>query len=67
MTHTKVAKVILSGEPGYFQPFGLLLKGFYFFIKYFLEKEEFFKCPSNLNNIKSNFYMTFRFYFSIFI
>jgi hypothetical protein len=38
-THTKVAKVVLSGEPDHSQLFGFLLKGFLFFINYFPEKE----------------------------
>jgi len=38
LTHTKIAKVVLSGEPGHFMLFGLLLKGFLFFILYFSKK-----------------------------
>jgi len=27
--HTKVAKIVLSGEPRHSKPFGILLKGFF--------------------------------------
>jgi len=33
ITHTKVAKLVLSGELVNFQPFGILLKGFFVFDK----------------------------------
>jgi len=37
----KSSEPILLGEPAYSQPFGILLKGFLFFMKYFPEKEGF--------------------------
>jgi len=33
LKHAKVAKLVLSGEPDHFQPFGILLKGFLFLKK----------------------------------
>jgi hypothetical protein len=30
--HTKVAKVVLSGEPDHFQPFGLNAEGLFYFL-----------------------------------
>jgi len=41
--HTKVAKVVLSGEPDHSQPFGILLKGFFLFFKLFFKKRRTFK------------------------
>jgi len=46
LTHTKVAKIVLSGEPDNFQLFGILLKGFFLFINYFPEKEGLLKIMS---------------------
>ncbi len=36
--HTKVAKLVLSGEPDNSQPFGLLLKGFFIFKLFFRKR-----------------------------
>jgi len=36
LIHTKVAKLVLSGEPVNFQPFGLNAEGLLFFMKLFL-------------------------------
>jgi len=42
IAHTKVAKVVLSGEPDNFQPFGNQAKGLFLFsLNYFSEKEGF--------------------------
>jgi len=49
------------------QPFGFFAEELFIFLNYFSEKEGFLKYLSNLNDIKSRFYMTFRFYFSILI
>jgi len=37
----KVLPIDLLGEPDHFQPFGILLKGFFVYLNYFPEKEGF--------------------------
>jgi len=39
IAHTKVAKVVLSGEPDNNQPFGNQAEGLFIFLNYFSEKE----------------------------
>jgi hypothetical protein len=41
ITHTKSSKIVLLGELANKQPFGILLKGFFILINYFIEKEGF--------------------------
>jgi len=41
ITHTKVAKGVLSGEPDHFQPFSTSAEGLFVFFNYFSEKEGF--------------------------
>jgi len=48
--HKKVAKIILSGEPDHFQPFGILLKGFLFY-KLFSRKRRIFKKICSIKNV----------------
>jgi len=43
ISHTKVAKIVLPGEPDNSKPFGLLLKGFFLFMNYLSGKEGFLK------------------------
>jgi len=48
LPHTKVAKVVLSGELDHFQPFGILLKGFFY--KLFFRKRRIFDKNVVYNN-----------------
>jgi len=50
IAHTKVAKVVLSGEPDNFKPFGNFAEGLLFFNKLFSRKKKDFE--SKESNIK---------------
>jgi hypothetical protein len=43
ITHTKDAKLVLSGEPDNNQPFGNQAEGLFIFLNYFYKKEGFLR------------------------
>ena len=54
ITHAKVAKLVLSGEPDNNQPFGIVLKGFFVYIIFFQKKKDFLKLMSNIRKFKDS-------------